>query len=136
MTTKQDYRNFKHNTLYPWCWACGRDESQRPDRWFAPWGVDKAHLLSSYRKRVEDVRLISLLCCLCHKRYDGSIISSCPGHDWPRLTLANLLWVKERWDPANFDIAFIQRHSISTLPDPAPLPECYIEAYRARRHAA
>lgn len=132
MTTKQDYRNFKHNTLWPFCWACGRDDSQRPDRWFSEWFVDRAHVVN--KPRVEDIRLVVLLCRLCHSRFGGASIPGCPGHDWPRLTVANLLWLKERFDPANFDLDFLQKHSVQILPEPVELPAVYVAAYRSRRH--
>ncbi len=133
MTTKQDYRNFKSNTIYNFCWACGRDESQRPDRWFSEWYLDRAHICN--KPRVEDVRLIVQLCRLCHARFSGARIPACEGHDWPRLTVANLLFLKERFQPEQFDRGFLQRHSVQILPDAAPLPNCYVQAYRARRHA-
>lgn len=131
MTTKQDYRNFKHNTLANWCWACGRDESQRPDRWFAEWFIDRAHIVN--KPRVEDPRLIVLLCRLCHARFGGAQISQCPGNDWPALTVGNLLWLKKTFDPENFDRAFLRRYSVHRLPRALRPPLVYRLEYFKRR---
>jgi hypothetical protein len=124
------YRNFKADTCFSWCWACGRDESQRPDRWFAEWWLDRAHIVHS--PRVEDVRLIVLLCRLCHGRFSGAHIVGCNGHDWPKLTIANLLWLKRKFDPANYDRAFLQDFSIQRLPRAIKPPAVYLTEYRGR----
>lgn len=129
-TVAQDYRHFKSNTLYPWCWGCGRDESQKPDRWFAEWWLDRAHIVN--KPRVEDVRLVVLLCRLCHSRFSGARIVACQGHDWPRLTVGHLLWLKRRFDPENFDRAFMQRYSIQRLPRAQRPPLVYRLAYHGR----
>ena len=132
-STKQLYRHFKENHQHPVCWACGRDESQRPDGWYGPFVVERAHLVSS--PRAEDVRLIVLLDTICHKVSGGERIFI-NGQLWPlpKLTLPQLLTLKELFDPEHYDRAFMQRFSAKRLPEPEPIPDCYIAAYRARRH--
>lgn len=134
MTTPQQlYRHFKANTPFDWCWACGRDESQRPDRWCAEWWVDRAHIVN--KPRVEDPKLVVLLCRLCHSRYSGARISGCNGHQWPKLTVGNLLWLKLRFDPEHYDRAFLQHYSVARLPRAVAPPSVYRAEY-ARRHAS
>lgn len=133
MTTKQDYKNFKFNTFWPWCWACGRDESQRPDRWFAEWFLDRAHIVN--KPRIEDVRAVVLLCRLCHSRATGARIAGCEGRDWPPLTVAHLLWLKVRFDPSNYSREFLQRYTVQRLPRAARPPLVYRNAYHSRRGA-
>ena len=131
-TTKQDYRNFKHNTLAPWCWACGRDESQRPDRWFSEWWVDRAHIVNKIR--VEHPKAVILLCRMCHERSRMARFPQCEGHDWPKLTLENFLWLKRRFDPENYDRWFLKGFIVGVyLPRAAQLPMVYQRAYQKRR---
>lgn len=132
-TTAQEYRHFKSNTLWPVCWACGRDESQRPDRWFSEWFLDRAHIVN--KPRIEDVRAVVLLCRLCHSRASGARIPGCQGHDWPRLTVAHLLWLKRRFQPELYDRAFLQRYSVRILPRAQKLPACYLAEFNRRRAA-
>lgn len=130
---RKEYRNFKANTLHPVCWACGRDETQIPKGWFGPWHIDRAHIVHS--PRVEDRRLVVLLCRMDHDRFAGASIPSCPGHKYPRLTIGNLIWLKWKFDPEYFDRAFLQRYSVRRLPRAMKLPGCYREEYARRRPA-
>lgn len=111
------------------CWACGRDMSDQPNWWHAPWLIERAHITNKPRKL--DVRAIVLLCSGCHKVSHGERF-----RQWvlPRLTLANMLHLKRVFDGDNFDMVFLQRCAVQRLPDPAPLPQRYLDDY-LRYHA-
>lgn len=128
---RKEYRNFKANTLHNCCWACGRDEGQRPENYFGEWWLDRAHIVHS--PRVEDRRLVVLLCRMCHARFEGARLPSCPGHKWPRLTVGNLIWLKWKFDPEYFDRSFLQRYSIRRLPRAVRPPLVYRREYERRR---
>lgn len=131
MTTKEDYRNFKHNTLYRFCWCCGREEQERPEWWHAPFGLDRAHIVSSPRN--EDVRVINLLCSWCHGVRHGTRYAA---EARPPISVANMLFMKEVHDPANYSPEFLRRFSIKNLPLPEAPHPIYLAEYRARRRAA
>lgn len=129
-TTAQLYRDFIRDHQFNHCWACGRTQDDRPDRWFADWWIDRAHLVN--KPRVEDVRLVVLLCRLCHSRVSGARIVACPGHDWPRLRLEHLLWLKKVRDPENYDREFLKRFTVQRLPSARRPPLVYRLEYFTR----
>ena len=128
IATREQYASFVTDTLWPWCWFCGRDESQRPDWWHSPWMMHRAHIVSS--PRLEDVRLINLMCPCCHGNEHGTHWAAAPR---PKITLANMLWIKERFDPANYAPDFMQRFSVGILPTPEAPHAIYLGEYRCRR---
>ena len=127
MISKQDYRNFKHNTLWPHCWLCGREERDRPAWWNAPFGLDRAHIVSTPRN--EDIRVINLLCSWCHGISHGTRYAA---ERRPPITLATKLWLKERFDPANFSLEFLQHFSVRRLPAAEAPHAIYLAEYRKR----
>ncbi len=133
MTTPQLYRNLIKDTDHPFCWACGRsgDYYDKPADWWAEWWVDRAHIVS--RPRVEDRRLVVLLCRLCHLAFacQRIVTASRPLH-WPALTRANLVWLKMKFDPDYYDRAFLEAYCSGKLPRAAKPPYCYLAEYRAR----
>jgi hypothetical protein len=135
-TAKQLYRKMKSNADHPHCWACGREglASDRPAGWGGPWYIERAHIVAS--PRMEDARLVALLCSICHRVKHGErlILNGQPWH-LPPLTLANLLWLKLKFDPVNYDRAFLRRYSVKRLPIAIPPPMCYRAEYGGR-HAA
>ena len=118
-----EYRDFLALTDWPCCWACGRTGERRhaPTWWNAKWVIHRAHIAS--KPRVEDSRLVSLLCPLCHGRFHGERYAA--ETDVAVLTVANLLWLKMTFDPGRFDFEFLQRHSVQRLPEPDSLPAWY-----------
>ncbi len=135
-TTKQLYRHMKRNADHPHCWACGREglPLDRPGGWMGPWCIERSHIVSM--PRVEDEKLVCLLCTICHRvsRRERIFLN---GTLWtlPPLTLANFLWLKLHFDPEQYDRAFLQRYSIQRLPRAVKPPREYRIEY-ARRHAA
>jgi hypothetical protein len=132
VSTAQLYREFKENHPFPFCWACGRDESQRPEGWFGVFCIERAHIVSS--PRLEDVRLIVLLDTICHKVSGGERLVV-NGNPWPlpKLTRANLIYLKERFDPENFAPDFMERFSVKRLPTAEAPDAIYTTEYRTRR---
>jgi len=118
-----EYRDFIAHTEWPCCWACGRTGERRhaPAWWNAKWLIHRAHICS--KPRVEDARLVSLLCPLCHGRFHGERYAA--ETDVAALTVANLLWLKITFDKTRCDFDFLQRHSTQILPEPDPLPAWY-----------
>jgi len=93
------------DTNYPWCWQCGRmPPGDRPTQWNAPWLLHRAHLVN--KPRVEDRRVCVLLCPKCHTQFD----SGCG------LSLAEMLWIKRKFDPAYYDRPFMQKFATKKLP--------------------
>jgi hypothetical protein len=93
----------------------------KPGWWAARWFTHRAHIVA--KTRVEDCRVIVLLCPACHGRSHGERYAA--GPDVPALTVANLLFLKSAFDKSRFDLEFLQRHSIQILPEPEPLPAWY-----------
>lgn len=125
------YDTFAQTHPLPWCWACGRGEYERPRWWHAPFLVERAHIVA--RPRREDIRAICLLCSACHKCSHGEHISK---WNLPRLTTANLVWLKAERDTENLDLAFLQKCSVRIIPEPEPLPEIYQAEYAMRHDRA
>ena len=110
------------------CWACGRSLMQWPHDWGAPWVIERAHIV--HNPRVEDRRAVILLDSACHRTSHGERIA---GWELPQLTVAMMLWLKRERDPAFYDLAFLQKHSIKRLPEPEPPPQEYLDAYAIHR---
>jgi len=92
----------------PWCWACGRSQSDRPRWWYADWSLQRMHVAAGGGRmvRVEDRRAAIVGCPLCHWRHRhhtyGSKIKL--NSRWiTTLTNANVLWVKCERDPNFWD---------------------------------
>jgi hypothetical protein len=135
VTTAQLYRKMIKEHGLAFCWACGRDSGERPENWFAPWFIERAHIVRSPRK--EDRRLVTLLCGLCHRAgvHGERIVTMSRAIDWPRLEVAHLLALKLLRDPEYFDLPFLQRYSVQKLPAPRDLPDCYVQEYLMRHPA-
>lgn len=130
MTIKQAYRHFIIESAYCWCWLCGRDQWQRPEWWHAPWMLHRSHIVRS--PRIEDPRAVVIQCPVCHDVFHGKRFAAEP--NLPPITIGNLLWLKERFQPELFDRTFLQRYSVQRLPRASAPPAVYVAAYRARRH--
>lgn len=130
-TAKQLYRNIVKEHGQPWCWACGRGPHDKPLDWFAPWFIERSHIVN--KTRSEDRRAIVLLCGLCHRRAHGQQVVSRELVRWPRLERRHLLWLKSRFDPEFFDREFLQAHCIGRLPRAVKPPAQYLRDYLIRR---
>ena len=105
------YRNMVEETRWPFCWMCGLGfYGGRPQWWHGPFVLERAHIVN--KPRVEDRRLVVLLCSLCHQIYDGAVFKQCA----LEITLANVLWLKAKLDPEYWDREFIAKHSVRRLP--------------------
>ena len=128
-----DYKHFLANTLYPWCWACGRGEYDPPPGWFAPWHIERAHIFRGWA-RVDDVKAIVLLCSLCHKTsHREQVILDGMENPLPRLWPEHLLDLKRRFDPENYDREWLKTRCLGKLPHCVKLPALYLAEYRKRR---
>lgn len=124
----------------PHCWACGRDESQRHEKWFAPWLMHRAHLGSGSGSmlRREDRRFVNILCPLCHLSHvprPGMVgVRVTRWHHLPPLTNANMIWLKMKRDPEFYDIRAITLVWMGYPPDPEMPDQWYLDEYAMRRH--
>lgn len=124
------YALFRIETRFPWCWACGRSDYERPLGYSGGvWTLERAHIVSSPRRK--DRRAVVLLCSLCHRLQHGERFTL-PGAP-PAVDLANMLWLKSRFDPGYYSRAWLARSSVRSLPRARrPAPE--LEAlYKSRR---
>ncbi len=119
------YREF--NKLHLSCWACGA--TNKPTWWFGPWlPNERAHIVA--QPRVEDVRVIVSLCSVCHRMQTNATFPEL--RDVPGLKLEHMLQLKIVNDPDNYDIEFMEKHSIRKMPLPARLPIWYENQFRKR----
>jgi hypothetical protein len=111
-----DYDTMLEDHPKPWCWACINTHSfyDKPDWWFAPWLIERAHIVN--KPRAKDRRACILLCSLCHKLSHGEKFAR---HDGPQvpLTLPQMLWLKRMNDRKFYDREFLQRHHLGKLPN-------------------
>lgn len=119
---------FRSDTAWDWCWSCGRGERDKPPNWHAEWFPHRAHIVHNPRKK--DRRVAILLCPICHGLSHGERY---PGHDLPPLTVANMLYLKQIFDPEYFDREFCQQNTIGVLPLPKECHVRYNTAYEQRR---
>lgn len=94
------------------CWACGEGCWAMPDGWGAPWSIERAHIVS--KPRVEDRRVIVMLCSACHKAQHGEVL---PGFERPALTVGQMLWLKRERDRQWYDPVFLAKHCVGRLPE-------------------
>lgn len=86
-------------SLYWFCWSCASREN--PGR--ATPAHDIAHILGG-PSRSHDRRNIIRLCRDCHRAQHGEHWPGCP----PQLTLANMLWLKKKFDPVHYDRKYLK----------------------------
>lgn len=126
---REAYDNFGLSTEAPWCWACGAGSTERPDFWGGPFLIERAHIVSA--PRVEDRRVVILLCSICHKLTHGLNLA---GVTLPPFGLEVMLFLKMRFDPEYYDRAFMERHKVGKLPKAAQdVPGPYRRRYLDRR---
>jgi hypothetical protein len=125
------YDSILSETNLPWCWACGRGERDKPSWWYAPWLVERAHICN--KPRLEDRRMVVLLCSACHKTQHGERF---PQWALPRLTLPNMLWLKQERDAEFWDVAKLQSCAVQLLPEPIPPAAGFLSEYERRRGMA
>lgn len=109
-------------TIHRSCWACGAVQHDQPKWWNARWlPNERAHIVN--KPRVKDVRVIVSLCSTCHAMQTNQTFPEL--RDVPPLSLEHLLFIKIVNDPWNFDLEFLNQHSVQVMPMPARLPHWY-----------
>lgn len=126
--SKTDYDQFLLATDHPYCWQCGREWRHQPRDWFAPWIIERAHVVSS--PRAKDRRAVILLCSGCHRASHGI---NTAGDRFQSCELRVALWLKRTFDPDYFDLEFLQRHSIVKLPRPKAPSRLVMEEFCERQ---
>lgn len=109
------------------CWWCGRYASEVPPHWYAPFLIERAHIVN--KPRVEDRRVVVLLCSQCHYAQHNSNVF---GYGLPVVTVAHMLWLKRVFDREFYDREFMQRYSVGRLPNCLVPPEKVMIAFAAR----
>lgn len=125
---ERKYREFSaYANERGFCWACGRTGSYRdkPKNWFAPWLIHRAHIVN--KPRLEDRRCVNLLCPICHDIADGRRAVD------RELTTANMLFLKQLFDPTHFDLVLLQRCSVRKLPGATDLSAAFLLEFQQRR---
>lgn len=123
VATYHDFRDYAQQGGF--CWACGRTAAFRdkPCDYGAKWIIQRAHITS--KPRLEDRRVVNLLCPCCHEICDDA------GDD--RITLENMIFLKQLFDPEWFDIDLLQKCSIRILPAACDLSADMIAEFQSRR---
>lgn len=124
------YRNFLAETLWPFCWYCGRSASESPKHWYGPFLIERAHIVSS--PRIEDRRVAVLFCSVCHRVSHGEQIY---GFDLPAPTVGHMLWLKRVFDREFYDLEFMRQFSIGNLPA-CLVPPVSVMAEFSSRHGS
>ena len=130
-----EYTTFLLETLFPWCWACGRGEADRPDHWYGPWILHRAHIGSGSgsMRREQDRRAVNLLCPLCHsahgspRRHQKLAV--------PELSNDVMIWLKKRYDPEFWDKKYVESLWLGKLPVGKLPGVWYNKEYASRRGA-
>ena len=130
---EEHYNRMLYDVAHAFCWACGRDESwaHKPPEWYGPWLIHRAHIVS--KPRALDRRAAVLLCPVCHGISHGARFGLKSLPRLPALTVANLLWLKHRFDSDFYDRAFLQRHCVGNLPQRSRPGSIYFREIVSRR---
>lgn len=116
------------------CWACGRDERHYSASWFAEvCRLERAHIGagSGVMRRVEDVRCVVLLCRRCHLAQSSPL--NIGGVAIPKLELRHTMWLKRRFDPDNYDRAYLRELAVQRLPSASIVPAWFRREFAANR---
>ena len=125
------WKTFVLDTKYRWCWLCGRSQLDQPVGWYAPWLLERSHIVSSPRR--EDARAVVLLCSLCHRLSHG-IDVRIPGEVLlPGATVSEMLWLKRRFDASRYDRGWLQLHCVGRLPRAVRPKLSVLSEYHSRR---
>lgn len=95
---------------FTFCWCCGADARQ------AGWRGLQIHHIAKFGRSDERCNL-SRFCATCHDVIEGHKISMAAGVYFPPIDLANVLWLKGRFDYRHYD-----RSRIATLRHRACVP--------------
>lgn len=134
----KSFESMLRDTDRPFCWACGRDDRQRPDNWFADrWEMHRAHLAAGASKmiRLLDRRAAVILCPLCHFVHTTNGIgrNMVCGQEIPQLSNANVLFLKRCRDVDHWDPDWLAKHWLGNLPALVAPDQFFISQYATRR---
>lgn len=133
LTAAQKDMNATFERQFPLCFACGIrfgdiwDDAVKYPRW-----LEKAHLLRGCNRRI-DRRAIIRLCKLCHDIADGPdepTQRDRAGVKLPKITLANMLWLKCVLDPLHFNLVWLQSIAIKKLPEPVQPADWHLKQFK------
>jgi hypothetical protein len=103
---KKIYADFANKFKPDGCWYCGWREGQY-DSGFFHVKLDISHIVGGAGRRKCDPRALNLLCSFpCHQLAHNATIKV-DGKPLPKLTMANMLWLKRKFDPENYDPEWI-----------------------------
>jgi len=109
------------NTIYFYCWNCLCKPTDERWPFTEPTNLENAHIFGGHGRRKNDRRAVNRLCNLCHRLSHGATVRV-RGKDLPKLTLANMLWLKREFDPKYYDPVYLARIAgwagPESLPDP------------------
>lgn len=112
------YAQFVNDNRY--CWACIL-QPLPGDLDYPTRKLENAHIVGGPGRKA-DRRSLTRLCKCHHDLQEGHSIRH-EGDLLPRLTRANMLWLKKRFDPVYYDVEFLNQCAIGTMPEPeAPDP--------------
>lgn len=130
---KEMYAQFMQE--FDFCWTCGF--GARVFIGYAPLSgyprsLENSHILRGPARR-HDRRCLTRQCKLCHDLHGGArIIVNKTMEPLPNISLANLLWAKQQFDPDYYDVDYLNSIAIKRVPDPEPLPDVFQTCLRAR----
>lgn len=105
------------------CWAC--DTKPFPvvgDPWaWHTWILDCSHIVGGPGRRA-DRRCITRLCRSHHMIFDGFTIKPYREFEPIRLSLGNILWLKQKFDPEYLDIEYLRTLRTKKAEDIKPEP--------------
>lgn len=131
-----NYMNMLSDTSLPWCWACGRDDRERPRNWGGDWHIQRSHVSAGSGRllRIEERWYVILLCPRCHllHRHNHSEVRLC-GDVFHTLTDANALWLKIERDPQWWSRERISKAWLGAPPSPESPHEWFLSEYESRR---
>ena len=126
---RERYKNLLQETDKPWCWCCGRSESDVPSNWHAPFMIERAHIVN--KPRVELREVVILLCSLCHQ-LEHQRNAKHLGITLPAIEIDHMVWMKLVHDPEYFSPEILRKYSVRAIPDPVPIPQVYQDEYARR----
>lgn len=126
---------------FPWCWTCGITSNGVGMRGAIgigaapcpgyPRHLENSHILRGPARR-HDRRALTRQCKLCHDLSGGATVRV-NREPLPVITLENLLWAKERFDPEFYDPDYLSSIGVKKhVPDPVPPANVYLECLTAR----
>jgi len=125
LTKDQKAMYAEFNSWFTFCWSCGVNDSIK---WVGgyPATLQRHHIVKPGRETVREN--IAMLCLRCHDLAHGAQIRS-DGGVLPKLSLANVLWLKQIFDPKSYDRETLTRLYGKALPDDCPVAEWFCDSF-------